>query len=101
MRAAVQRPLLLRGRLRLQQQYLLDDFLEQRRFTGGVAFGLAAGHAEKAGEEQHGYSPAISRSAVTLGRKQYAAARVVTKVGNPVILMGGAPSACGIRNTLD
>jgi hypothetical protein len=38
--------------------------------------------------------------AVTLGRKQYAAARVAIKLGNPVIFIGGAPLACGITKIL-
>jgi hypothetical protein len=43
---------------------------------------------------------AMNFSAVTLGRKQYADARVVTKLENPVIRRGGAPFACGISKTL-
>src|SRR5271156_2375155 len=43
---------------------------------------------------------AMNFNAVTLGRKQYAAALVVTNVSNPVILIGGAPFACGITKML-
>jgi hypothetical protein len=38
--------------------------------------------------------------AVTLGRKQYAAAFVEVKVDSPVSLIGGAPSFCGIAEEL-
>src|SRR6202011_3054639 len=45
-------------------------------------------------------NPAINLIAVTLGKKQYAAARVVTKLENPVSLIGAAPVACGITKML-
>jgi hypothetical protein len=38
--------------------------------------------------------------AVILGRKQYAAARVATKLENPVTLIGGPPLAWGITKML-
>jgi hypothetical protein len=38
--------------------------------------------------------------AVMLGRKQYAAAFVFTKVVSPVTLIGGAPLGCGITKML-
>jgi hypothetical protein len=38
--------------------------------------------------------------AVMLGRKQYADARVVAKLENPVICREGAPLGCGISKTL-
>src|SRR5271169_6827479 len=43
---------------------------------------------------------AMNLMAVMLGKKQYAAALVVTKVENPVTLIGGAPFACGITKML-
>ena len=42
----------------------------------------------------------MNLSAVTLGRKQYATAFVVTKVRSPVTLIGGAPFGCGITKML-
>jgi hypothetical protein len=46
------------------------------------------------------FNPAMNFRAVILGRKQYADARVVTKLENPVILKGGVSWAWGISKTL-
>ena len=43
---------------------------------------------------------AMNLIAVLLGRKQYAAAFVVTKLDKPVSLIGGPPFACGITKML-
>jgi hypothetical protein len=45
-------------------------------------------------------SPAMNLKAVTLGKKQYATACVVTKLEKPVIFRGGAPPGCGISKML-
>src|SRR6202011_1796359 len=45
-------------------------------------------------------NPAMNLIAVMLGKKQYAAAFVLTKLENPVILIGDVPCACGITKML-
>ena len=42
----------------------------------------------------------MNLTAVILGKKQYAAARVATKLEKPVILIGASPSPCGITKML-
>ena len=52
------------------------------------------------GKYEHHPRTAMNLIAVTLGRKQYAAAFVVTKVVSPVSLDHGAPSDSGYENAL-
>jgi hypothetical protein len=54
----------------------------------------------KAAAEIDQFNLEMNFNAVMLGRKQYADARVVTKLENPVILRGAAPFGCGISKTL-
>src|SRR5277367_2621172 len=53
-----------------------------------------------ANRQSEAHKPAMNLIAVTLGKKQYAAALVEIKVESPVTLMAGVPSACGMTKML-
>src|SRR5712664_1378094 len=104
--------MLLCSSIRLHQERFLDDLLDVSLLSSGAPISVALSDAEpfgspiplKSSQEVLLYNPqlrlAINLIAVMLGRKQYAAARVVTKLEKPVIFIGDAPFACGITKML-
>jgi hypothetical protein len=53
MNSPAQRPALLGGSSRLQQENFLDDLIDHSLLTGEAALSVASGHSETSGQEQH------------------------------------------------
>jgi len=65
MRSTGERPALLGGRIRLQQENFLDDLLDVRLLSGEAPLRGAFGHSEPAGQGQH--HPRVDRLAHDVG----------------------------------
>ncbi len=101
MGSATERPVLLCRSIGLHQERFLGDRVNIGPFAGRIPVSFALGHSEPSGQGHYWKPPARSRGlgghpslamnliAVMLGRKQYAAARVVTKLEKPVTLIEG------------